>query len=472
MLDASTREAVLRLRQAGHGTRTIARALKISRGAVREVLSLGTAAVPLPLSRPSRAEPHRDLVVELWQLCRGNLVRVHEELVSAGVAMSYPALTAFCRRAGIGHEPARAVGQYHFAPAQEMQHDTSPHRATLAGQQRLVQTASLVLCHSRLLYFQCYPRFTRFHCKLFLTDAVSYVGGACRDCMIDNTHVVVLSGTGKDMVPVPEMAAFASRFGFVFRAHAVGDANRSARVERPFHFIEHNFLAGRSFADFTDLNVQALAFCERVNAKRKRHLHAAPRDLFAAERPVLRRLPLHVPEVYQLHHRLVDMEGNVTVHGHRYSVPDTLLGRRVEVRETRDRIEAFLGPRRIASHGILHQAAPGRVCLPEHRSPRGERPRRAKAELEAFRSAPETLRLYVAALQKRLTPLRATLALRRLATLRAEHPEAPFLTALSTATTYGLFDMDRLERLILSTIRTEYFVLGSHGSSDDGEEED
>jgi len=45
--------------------------------------------------------------------------------------------------------------------------------------------------------------------------------------------VVVLRGTGREMVPVPEMAAFAERFGFHFVAHAIGDANRSARVERP-----------------------------------------------------------------------------------------------------------------------------------------------------------------------------------------------------------------------------------------------
>jgi len=43
--------------------------------------------------------------------------------------------------------------------------------------------------------------------------------------MIDNTHVVVASGRGAQMVPA---AAFAERFGFVFRAHAKGDANRSA----------------------------------------------------------------------------------------------------------------------------------------------------------------------------------------------------------------------------------------------------
>ena len=42
----------------------------------------------------------------------------------------------------------------------------------------------------------------------------------------------VLRGTGAEMVPVPEMEVFAERFGFVFKAHEKGDANRSAHAER------------------------------------------------------------------------------------------------------------------------------------------------------------------------------------------------------------------------------------------------
>ena len=42
--------------------------------------------------------------------------------------------------------------------------------------------------------------------------------------MIDNTHVVVLRGSSRDMVLVPEMAAFSERLGFEFVAHAIGNA--------------------------------------------------------------------------------------------------------------------------------------------------------------------------------------------------------------------------------------------------------
>jgi transposase len=147
-----------------------------------------------------------------------------------------------------------AAGRYHYSPGEEMQHDTSPHEVELGGKRRKAQTASAVLCYSHMLFFQLYPTFQRFDCKVFLVEALRYFNGVAKRVEIDNTHVVVLRGTGRAMVPVPEMAAFAERFGFCFEAHELGDANRSARVERPFWFIERNFLAGRSFASWQDLN--------------------------------------------------------------------------------------------------------------------------------------------------------------------------------------------------------------------------
>jgi hypothetical protein len=240
MRDQRTRTAILRLHEQGHGRRAIARVLGVSRGAVKDVLKAGTPAVPLVV-RTEKAAPHRDDIVALVAACKGSLVRVHEELVAAGATLSYQALPGFCRRHGIGHVPKQPAGTYSFAPGEEMQHDTSPHQAKIGGTLRRVQSASLVLCHSRLMFLQLSPTFNRFLCKVFLTDALTYVGGACTRCMIDNPHVVGLHGTGTAMVPVPEMASFAERFGFTFVAHEKGDANRSARVERPFHFIENNF---------------------------------------------------------------------------------------------------------------------------------------------------------------------------------------------------------------------------------------
>lgn len=392
--------------------------------------------------------------------CKGNLVRVHEELTADGAQMSYQALTSFCRRHGIGQAPIVPAGRYHFSPGEELQHDTSPHQVEVGGKKRQVQTASAVLCYSRMMFFQFYPTFQRFDCKVFLTEAGRYFGGFPKRVMIDNTHVVVLRGTGREMIPVPEMAAFAERFGFCFVAHERGDANRSARVERPFWFIETNFLAGRTFSSWEDLNQQALQWCDRVNSTYKKHLRAVPRELFAVEQMHLKGLPVWIPEVYRLHQRMVDIEGYVALHTNRYSVPVAWIGRRVEVRETKDKIDIQLDARSLVTHNRIVDQLQHRITLAEHRPPRGQGIKRTDShpEQQAILEAAPQLADYVTALKQRGRKVVAV-SLRQLLRMLREYPREPLLAAVNEAARYGLYDLDRLERMILRRIAREYFVL-------------
>jgi hypothetical protein len=279
--------------------------------------------------------------------------------------------------------------------------------------------------------------------------------------MIDNTHVIVLRGTGSAMIPVPEMEAFGERFGFRFVAHERGDANRSGRVERPFSFIENNFLAGRTFTSWDELNLKARQWCDRVNSTYKKHIRAVPRELFAVERLHLKPLPAWIPEVYRLHQRTVDVEGYVSVHSIRYSVPVSWIGRRVEVRETRDRIDIELDARQIVKHRRALTPPQMRVTLAEHRPPRGEGIRRSDPHPEEqaiLQVAPE-VGPYVTALKQKGRKVVA-LALRQLLRLLKEYPREPFLAAVAEADRYGLYDLDRLERMILRRVARDYFLLG------------
>lgn len=461
MLDQGTRAAILQLHERGQGIRAIARAMKVSREAVRDVIARGTDEVPV-FARPELAEPHRDQILELYDDCKHNLVRVHEKLLEVGVQLSYQALTAFCRRHEIGHEPKQPSGRYDFAPGQEMQHDTSPHHAWIGGVLRDVQTAAVVLCYSQLLYFQMYPRFTRFECKIVLTESCEYFGGSADDWMIDNTHVVVLTGTGKGMIAVPEMVAFAERFGGQFKAHEKGDANRSARVEIPFQHIDNNFLAGRKFDSWEHLNREARIWCDKVNAKYSSKLHASRRELFAAERGALNPLPLHVPEVYRIHQRIVDSEGFVCLHRNRYSVPWKLIGRPMEVRETKNRIVVYDGPRIVAAHPRQLDVLDQRIVDKDHRPPRGQlKPKSGPCaeEQELLRIVPD-ISNYVAALKRRAKG-RGMLALRRLLGFVRDYPRDSLLAAVAHADNYGLFDIDRLERLVLRHVAHDYFIVPS-----------
>ena len=460
MLTREQRIAILQLHQKGLGTRAIKKALGISRGAIKKVIQSQSYEPPL-FQRPSKAEPYRQEILDLHKTCKGNLVRVHEELQTQGAQLSYPALTAFCRQQGIGQTAILPVGRYHFEPGQEIQHDTSPHQAIIGGKSRKFQTAAVVLCHSRMLFVQCYPRFRRFECKCFLTAAMRYFGGAPEEVMIDNTHVVVLRGTGRAMVPVPEMEAFSQRFGFTWRAHEIGDANRSARVERRFWYFETNFLAGRRFEDFRDLNRQARQWCETSNASYKRHLKARPIELYVLERTRLRPLPAFIPEPYRIHHRTVSVEGYVSIDTHQYSVPTDWIGRRVQVRETQETIAIESTS---ASPTVIHQRVidphHGKTTLPEHQIRRGQGRKRKQPGTEEktlLEIAPE-LGPFVEQLKGKSKKM-TTLALRQLLRMVREYPRPPLLAAIERAHRYGLYDLDRVERIVLQLIADDYFQL-------------
>ncbi len=457
MLDEHIRTTILKLHEAGHGKRAIARAVKVSRGAVRKVLASGSHKAAA-LDRAEKAEPLHDEILEQVARCQGNLVRVHEELQARGGELSYPALTAYCRRHGIGQKPRLPAGHYSFEPGQEMQHDTSPHKAHIGGKLRPVQIAGLALAYSRLSFIQLYPRFTRFECKVFLDDAIDYVGGVCDTCMIDNTSVVVLRGTGADMVPVPEMATFAEQRGFEFRAHEKGDANRSAVVEGLFNYTQNNFLAGREFHDFDDANRVAVMWCDKINSTFSRKLHASRRELFAKEQPQLAPLPIWRPEIYRRHDRIVDLEGYANVHAFRYEVPAKLIGRRVEVWETKSQLLIFDGPRLVVTHRRI-QDGPRRVRLPA--SERAERKRQRQQRLAAderwLRAKLPELSCYLTELRNRAPRGRAVAWFRRLRRMHQDYPQAPLLKALGDAAHYGLYDLDRVERMILKNIQGDFF---------------
>ena len=237
----------------------------------------------------------------------------------------------------------------------------------------------------------------------------------------------------------------------------------------PFWFIETNFLAGRTFSTWEDLNLQARQWCDRVNSTYKKHLRAVPRELFAVEQTHLKPLPAWIPEVYRLHERLVDIEGYVALSTNRYSVPLSWIGRRVEVRETKDKIEIQLDARSLVTHRRVAEAGLSGSCWRRHRPPRGPGPqaprsppgrtghpdRRARDRPTMSRRLKQHSRKVVA------------LALRQLLRMVREYPREPLLAAVREAARYGLYDLDRLERMILRRVAREYFLLETGQETDD-----
>ncbi len=459
MTPREKRIAILEMHKHAVSVRAIAKALDASPNTVRRVIRSGDPERPA-MKRESQLAEHIERVRELHVACKGNLVRVHEKLAASAVAVAYTTLTTFCREQKIGVVEKVPAGKYHFKPGVEMQHDTSPHRVTVGGVARLLQCASVVLPHSRVILAQCYPVFTRFYCKAFLTEAITFFGGATETCMVDNANVIVAHGTGKDAVMAPEMVAFGQRFGMTFVTRMPGDPNRSAHVERQFDTIENNFYPGRTFADLADLNCQLRTWCETKNAKHRADLHAAPMTLFAAELPYLKPLPRWIPDVENVEERRVDVERYVRLHTNCYSAPPALIGQNVEVHETLRRIRIFHRHKMVAEHVALEPGANKRSTLPEHRREHGAS--RAPApispeEATLVAAGPEFVAM-IAFLRTKYHG-NAQRAVRRLHTLFLDYPTPVLRAVLVDAVAHRAHDLGQIDRLVLQRVGATVFRL-------------
>ena len=439
--------------------RKIAETLKVSRNTVRHVIRDGGKEKS---EKESQYEQHVPLIQDLFKECRGNAVRVGEELQSRyGITIPYQSLTWIIRKFAVRTPGKKRSGEYTFEPGEEMQHDTSPHKVVINGKRITAQCASLVLAYSRKVFIQYYPSFTRFECRIFLAKAFAFMDGACRRCIIDNTSVIVADGVGPDALIAPEMKYFGDIYGTVFEPHWLGDANRKARVERPFYFAETNFIPGRTFGNWRDLNIQAENWSrEKSNKKVKRSLGMCPDEAYIFEKPYLIPLPPYTPPVYQSCYRVVDIQGYVHLDTNRYSVPHTLIGDKVEVQKHWLKVIIYRKDEKVAEHDRTIGNRNARSTLPGHHPPIRKKNLHqgpSKEELLLV-GKDDLLDQYVAGLKKR-SHGRGIINLRRLLHLQRTYPCKPFMKAVEQALKYGLYDLARLEKMILNHIAGDFFDL-------------
>ncbi len=459
MINDATRAAIVTLAEQGVAVREISRLMKVSRNTVRRALRRDRA----PSSdRASGVDDQLAAVIEaLFARCGGNVVRVQEVLREQYQReLAYSSLTRWIRDAGL-RQPKPRAGSYCFEPGEEMQHDTSPMRLQLNDKTCTAQCAALVLAYSRRLWIQFLPQFTRFEAKWFLRDAFRFMDGTARRCVIDNTSVVVAGGSGPQADIAPEMVAFGDAFGVQFVPHRLMHPDRKARVERPFDYVQRNFLAARTFQDWDDLNQQAQAWCQRVaNQKPKRVLGMSPEAAYVLEKPHLQALPKVLPPVYQTYYRLVDVEAYVSLDTNRYSVPESLIGQSVTVLKYPSTVVVFHRHRQISDHPRLIGQREAKSTLPGHHLPQARRRTYHGPALEERHLSGHHPQLdqYVRELKRR-APGRGVRRLRRLLELKRRYPPEPFYAAIAQALHYGLFDLGRVEQLILERVAGDFFQL-------------
>ena len=254
---------------------------------------------------------------------------MHEILIEEHkIPIGYSTLSRLLREYGIVREPKLRSQRYPDIPGEEMQHDISVYTVKLGGKTRKVICSGLYFPYCKMRYIKFYIRFNRFLMKCFFHAALTFFGYTAKTCIIDNTNLAVLYGTGENAVFHPEMVAFALRYGFNWKAHRIRQSNRKAGKERNFLTLKTNFFPARSFTDLEDLNRQALEWAtQRFASRVQPETRLIPAELFEQEKPYLVKLPSCIQPPFQEHKRTVDPYGYVAFDGNYYWIPGKVVGK-------------------------------------------------------------------------------------------------------------------------------------------------
>ena len=300
MSDAATANEVIRRWQEQTPLRRIAAELRISRYRVKRMLldhqqqrAEGAAHPDLPSppeSRGSILDGHIPRVQELltrWPSITAQ--RVHEELRGEGFRGGYTIVKDLVRR--LRPEPRRApVVRFETGPGVQAQMDYAVYELEFTEEgRRRVNLFSYVLGYSRRQYLrfvesQDFETTIREHVRAF-----QHLGGAAATCLYDNMKVVVARHEGDEPIYNTRFLAFATHYGYRVWACRRRRPRTKGKCERPFRYVEENFLNGRSFRNFEHLN-ECLAkwLAEVADVRLHRETKRRPIDLHAEELPAAR----------------------------------------------------------------------------------------------------------------------------------------------------------------------------------------
>jgi hypothetical protein len=165
-----------------------------------------------------------------------------------------------------------------------------------------------------------------------------------------------------------------------------------------------------------------------------------------------------VPEVYEIHRRTVDAYGYVHLHGMGYSAPAKALGTTVTVRESEKEIVLLQGHEELARHGKLGGSEGRRQSTLEGHERRGSRPKSVLPEEERLKALGPAMIDYLARLKIRRGH-RYVWSLRKLYALLCQHKTEDLLRAVERAAEHGLYDVGRIEAIILGEMARQDYLL-------------
>ena len=457
---------VVQLDREGMKWRAIARALKISRNTVRQIVrehgrvrQRQHSALPArrSIQRPSKLDPFRPQIDELFRLYPDiTAQRVFEILREKNFDGGYTVVKNLVRRIRPKKAPKPSLETAPREPGDMAECDWSPYPVTFTHAPPMdLQAFGYTLRYSTRKFYSFHEGNGLHPLMDGHVHAFERFEGAARRCKYDSQKPVVLRWEGGQPIYNLRFIDFATYYEFSPVACRRQHPNDKPRVERSFYELTLSFFRGRSFRDPADLKAQLTHWMDTIADPRplKRMRHRTRLDLFAEEKPLLRPLPRHPYDTARVLYKLCDIEGFLAWDGNWYSLPYDYVTDLLPVRITENELFVYKPDLTcIARHALLPRGAQRQSILDGHRPRRAEHGPDLDQLRRAFADLGDPAAAFLAALEKH-EHRAAGYHARKVLALREGYDTADLLAALSHALAFGALEHTAVERILLARAR-------------------
>jgi transposase len=231
---------------------------------------------------------------------------------------------------------------------------TMPLTDSSTGEIRFVQVFSSAMGASQRIFAKAYNSQTLENWLAANADAFEFYGVLPEAIVPDNLKSGVTSPDKFEPVANQAFAEFARHYGIAVLPARPKKPRDKAKVENAVQQVERWVLAplrNRTFFTLDELNEQIAARVELLDARLMKGPGASRRELFEEiDKPAMRPLEMSRYQFAQWKRAKVAPDYCVEFEGHRYSVPHTLVGRRVDLRVSLSTLEIFLDSQRVCGH--------------------------------------------------------------------------------------------------------------------------
>lgn len=355
MQNESIENSVITLHARGWTIRRISREFGISRERVTRILrrnnqkrETGQTRLRRTTVKPSKLDPYKEYISELLDKYRKPPVttqRVLEKIREKGYQGGRTILGEYVASIR-GKQAGEPIVYVETAPGQRGSHDWSEYFVyfTDSGLKEKVIFFSFILNYCRRQYIEVVDDKTQITLLRCLVSTFIYFDGVPREVKSDNQKACVDRWEQGKPVFNRRFLEFASWYRFKPLTITPGKPRENLRIERPFYYLEQNFLNGRSFCNPQDLKDQLLVWLQGVNDLRvHRTTRETPLNMYQKEYPFLQSLPASHYDTSLTGYRVVNNESRVEWNGFFYAVPAPYMHQMCLVRESQDQV-CIYGP--------------------------------------------------------------------------------------------------------------------------------